>query len=235
MKWIINNLKMNLTLPEIIEYEKEISKIASKNKIVVCPSLPFLAYFKDTNYHLGSQNVSELNEGSLTGEVSAKQLKSLNVEYVIVGHSERREKLLETNGQVSNKIKLVLENNMTPIICVGEKKEEISNRNEIIKQELIEVLSDVKDVSNIIIAYEPIWAIGTGNIPDISELKETIKFIKNFFLTNYNQEVKVIYGGSVDSNNVMNLNQISELDGYLLGGTSLHIEKFKEIIKKIEV
>lgn len=235
MKWIINNLKMNLTLPEIIEYEKEICKIATKNKIVVCPSLPFLAYFKSSNYYLGSQNVSDLKEGPLTGEVSAKQLKSLNVEYVIVGHSERKEKLLESNSQIVNKIKQVLENDMTPIICVGERKEETLNRNEVIKQELIEMLVNIKDVSNIIIAYEPIWAIGTGLLPDITEIKETVIFIKNFFIENYNQEVKVLYGGSVNSNNILDLNEIKELDGYLLGGTSLNIDKFREIVEKIEV
>jgi len=234
MKLIISNLKMNMTLPEVIEYEQELSKVNSTNEIVVCPSYPFISYFKNNNYKVGSQNVSEVVEGSLTGEVSAKQLKSLNVKYTIVGHSERHKYLSETNEQVSKKVNILLKNDIIPVICIGEDTS-LANNVETIEKELIEILDNVDNISNTIIAYEPVWAIGTGVIPDIDSIKRTIKYIKNLIINRYNAKVKVLYGGSVNPTNIDLLNEIEEIDGYLLGEASLDIKKFKEIVEKMEV
>ena len=235
MKLIINNLKMNLTLPEIINYESELSNIETNNKIVICPSFPYLTHFKSNNYYLGSQNVSHIKEGSLTGEVSAKQLKSLDVKYTIVGHSERKEKLLEDNNQITEKIKLLFENDICPVLCIGELSKANLNIENEIKENLEDIFRSINNINNIVIAYEPVWAIGTGIIPDNSHIGNNISIIKKWFKDKYNTDIKVIYGGSVNTSNITSLNNISNLDGYLLGGTSLNINLLKEIIKYTEV
>ena len=234
MKWIISNLKMNLTLPEIIEYERKLSQIEFKNPFIVCPSLPFLAYFRSSNYHLGSQTVSYQEEGSFTGEVSAKQLKSLNVEYTIIGHSERRQKLLENNIQIGKKIALLFQNDICPILCIGEEEKDMDIQTAI-GSNLDEIFQNIKEINNIIIAYEPSWAIGTGSIPDNDTIEKTVHYIKTWFYNHYHYSVNVVYGGSVSTTNILTLNKISNLDGYLLGGMSLDIESLKEIVKSVEV
>ena len=235
MKWIINNLKMNLTLPDIIEYETKLSKIQSKHKIIVCPSFPYLSYFNSSNYYLGSQDVSNQESGSLTGEVSAKQLKSLNVKYTIIGHSERKKELSETNNQVSGKIKRLFENDITPILCIGELNKNSLTPEEEIKNNLEEIFKDIIDIKNIIIAYEPVWSIGTGDIPSNNHIEKVVEYIKKWFYNRFNICIDIIYGGSVSINNIQQLNNISNIDGYLLGGTSLRIDTLKEIIKCMEV
>lgn len=235
MKWIISNLKMNLTLPDIIEYEKELSKIESKSKIIICPSFPYLSYFNSSNYYLGSQDVSNQESGSLTGEVSAKQLKSLNVKYTIIGHSERRQQLSETNDQISGKLKRLFENDITPILCIGELNKNSLTTEEEIKINLEEIFKDIININNIIVAYEPVWSIGTGNIPSNSHIEKVVEYIKKWFYNKYNIAIDVIYGGSVTLNNIKQLNDVSNIEGYLLGGTSLNIDTLKEIIKYMEV
>lgn len=225
---------MNLTLPEIIDYESKLSEIEFKNPFIVCPSLPFLAYFRGNNYHLGSQNVSYQEEGSFTGEVSAKQLKSLNVEYTIIGHSERRQKLLENNIQIGKKVALLFQNDICPILCIGEEEKNM-DVHRTIGSNLDEIFQNIKEIKNIIIAYEPSWAIGTGIIPDNDTIENTIRYIKDWFYNRYHYSVSVVYGGSVNTTNLSTLNKISNLDGYLLGGMSLDIDSLKKIIKSVEV
>lgn len=234
MKWIISNLKMNLTLPEIINYERKLSQMKFKSPFIICPSLPFLAYFKGNNYHLGSQNVSDQEEGSLTGEVSAKQLKSLNVEYTIIGHSERRQKLLENNLQIGKKITLLFQNDICPILCIGEDEKD-GDVQRVIGYDLEEIFQNITEIKNIMIAYEPVWAIGTGIIPDNDTIEEVVNYIKNWFYNHYHYSVNVVYGGSVNTTNISSLNKISNLDGYLLGGMSLDIDSLEEIVKSVEV
>ena len=235
MKWIISNLKMNLTLPEILDYENKLAQIKSKNNIVICPSFIYLTCFRNNNYYLVSQNVSHKEEGSLTGEVSAKQLKSLDVKYTIIGHSERKEKLLENNNQIREKIKLLFENDITPILCLGEHSKDSLDIEDEINTNLEEIFQDITNIKNIIIAYEPVWSIGSGNIPSNKHIENVVGYIKNWFSNKYNIHVDVIYGGSVNPNNISLLNEISNLDGYLLGGTSLNIASLKEIIEYLEV
>jgi len=227
------NNKSNLSKDEFIKYQQNLSNINSSNKMILCPTFLNINNFNLTNFSLGAQNVSMNNDGAYTGEISANSLKSYNVEYTIVGHSERRIYQKESLEEINEKIKKLLENNIIPILCVGETKEERKNNKteEKIKEEItsaIEGLSD-SDKDKLIIAYEPIWSIGTGIIPSNSEIEEVFKYIKIFLPNN-----KILYGGSANEENIELLNQCKIIDGYLLGGISLKPEKLKVFISKLE-
>ena len=234
MKWVISNLKMNMTLTEILDYEKQLSSIKSKNNLIVCPSFPFLMCFNGNNYYLGTQNVASQEDGSLTGEVSARQLKSLGVGYAIIGHYERRHKLFETNAQIREKIKVLFANDICPILCIGENNYD-DDIESCINNDLEEIFSGITNIKNIIIAYEPVWAIGTGNIPKNDYIERMVNYIKNWFYNKYNVCVDVVYGSSVSVDNIAVLNEVHNLDGYLLGATCLDIESLKVIVKYMEV
>ena len=235
MKWIVSNHKMNLTKEEIENYVSQISSLKSTNKLVFCPSNIYLPYFQNQeNYELGVQNVADRKMGALTGEVAVEQLKSLNVSYVIIGHSERRNILNEREEMIHQKIKLVLENDMIPILCIGEKEEEIPQREEILMAEIDSAFLQQSNLKRLIIAYEPIWAIGTGKIPTPEEITTITEWIKDYIQKKYQVSCPVLYGGSVSVSNIDELSTVSNIDGYLIGGTSLDIEKLKVIIEKTE-
>lgn len=235
MKLIVSNHKMNLTLEEIKDYVEEIESLSLvKNALVFCPSFPYLPYFQGKNYSLGSQNVADQKMGALTGEVSVEQLKSLGVSYVIVGHSERRKILKESLETIQRKTDLCLESEIIPILCIGESLDEQSVKEEILKKEIDSVLKSEKKYEKVIIAYEPIWAIGTGITPTEEEIKQTIQKIKSHVKERYSINCKVLYGGSVTPENIEQLDKIEWIDGYLIGGTSLDIPKLKEVIKVLE-
>ena len=235
MKWIVSNHKMNLTKEEIENYVSQISSLKSTNKLVFCPSNIYLPYFQNQeNYELGVQNVADRKMGALTGEVAVEQLKSLNVSYVIIGHSERRNILNESEEMIHQKIKLVLENDMIPILCIGEKEEEIPQREEILMAEIDSAFLQQSNLERLIIAYEPIWAIGTGKIPTPEEITTIKEWIKDYIEKKYQVSCPVLYGGSVSVSNIDELSTVSNIDGYLIGGTSLDIEKLKVIIEKTE-
>lgn len=214
---VVLNNKSNLEKDEFIEYLNELKKIKSNHKMVLCPSQIYLTNSKIDNFELGCQNVSAYKRGAYTGEVYAKQLKDLNVSYCIVGHSERRKYQRETNNDINKKIKRLLEQDITPILCVGETNDEKTNNQttEVILKELKECLSGI-DGNKVIIAYEPIWAIGTGLTPTKVEIEEVLNEIKKVYLNN-----KLIYGGSLNQENVKELKNSNLIDGYLLGGLSL--------------
>ena len=235
MKWIVSNHKMNLIKEEIENYVSQISSLKSTNKLVFCPSNIYLPYFQNQeNYELGVQNVADRKMGALTGEVAVEQLKSLNVSYVIIGHSERRNILNESEEMIHQKIKLVLENDMIPILCIGEKEEEIPQREEILMAEIDSAFLQQSNLERLIIAYEPIWAIGTGKIPTPEEITTITEWVKDYIQKKYQVSCPVLYGGSVSVSNIDELSTVSNIDGYLIGGTSLDIEKLKVIIEKTE-
>ena len=228
---IILNNKSNLNKNEFIEYQEELSKLNSPYDVVLCPTYTNLGLFNLNNILLGSQNVSNNNEGAFTGEISAKNLKSYNVKYSLVGHSERRKNKKETEKDINEKIKRLLENNITPILCVGETMEERENGEvkKIIKTQVQLALAGVSpsDIEKIIIAYEPIWSIGTGNIPKIEDILLTNNYIREILPYN-----KIIYGGSVNEENIDNIKS-PEIDGYLLGGLSLKPKQLQTFIDKL--
>lgn len=238
MKLIVGNQKSYMDNSDINDFIKESFTITTNNNIIICPSSIYLEKFKQTPFLLGSQNVSNYPSGSSTGELSAEQLKSVGVSFSIVGHSERRQKQHETNEDINTKIKNLLNCSITPILCIGESKTD-RDQNKYKDIILTEIRSALKGLSTdsvekIIIAYEPIWSIGTGVIPTNDQIDEIGKYIKELIRKDYHCHTKVLYGGSVNDKNVDLLNEINSIDGYLIGGASTKIEAFKTIIKKCQ-
>lgn len=228
------NNKCNLSKTEFEHYLKELENINTINsKLILCPTSTYLALCNLKNIHLGSQNVSKNEIGAHTGEVAASQLASLNVKYCIVGHSERRQELKESSKDTNLKIKNLLAQNIIPILCVGETKDEKESGKTIaiIKEQLTTAIISLKEneIQNMIVAYEPIWSIGTGLIPTIEDISAVLSLIKEIL-----PGVKTLYGGSANEENITYLKECSLIDGYLLGGLSLKPEKLKIFIEKSE-
>lgn len=235
MKLVVGNQKSYLDKNKIDEFVVNIRNVKSNN-VIVCPSSIYFNDFKESSILLGSQNVSNYGLGATTGELSCEQLKSVGINISIVGHSERRAMLGESISDTNIKVKRLLENEMIPILCVGETLEE-RNQNkteEVVFNEIKGAFESIDKslIGKIIIAYEPIWAIGTGVVPTNKEIENTIKNIKRFLSDNYNCSNLVLYGGSVSGKNIDELNKVSSIDGYLIGGASTKIDEFLEIIEK---
>lgn len=227
---VVLNNKSNLDKKEFMEYQNELKKIESSHQLVICPSQIYLNSIDLPTFDLGSQNVSSYHQGAYTGEIYAHQLKSLDVKYCLVGHSERRKYQRETNKDINEKIKRLLEEEITPILCIGETKEQKDSKRtkSVLLSELNECLSGINN-NDIIIAYEPIWAIGTGITPTKDEVEDILKEIKKVYLKN-----KLIYGGSLNQENIVEFKTSDLIDGYLLGGLSLKPQELKDFISKIE-
>ena len=234
MKLIVANFKMNLLKEDILDYLNHFDNKATN--VIFCPSNIYLNYFVDKNLNVGSQDVSPNEIGAYTGDISASQLKSLGVKYTIIGHSERR-KYYNDNKFIKDKLTNALNNSLIPILCIGESKEERDNGKtfDILKNQLDEALDSInKDLlSNVVIAYEPIWSIGTGVIPSNQDIYKTISYIKEYLRKEYNLTLNVLYGGSVNNQNINDLEQINNVDGYLIGGSSIDYNKFLDIIDKV--
>ena len=226
------NNKSNLTKQEFLQYNKKLSTISTKHKVILCPSSINIPLFTATNIALGAQNVSNNDAGAHTGEINSKQLKSYHVKYCIVGHSERREEQKITSKDTNLKIKQLLEEDIVPILCVGETKEQRIHKNykSVIREEILTAIKDLDEdqIKKIIIAYEPIYSIGTGIVPTNEEIIEVFNIIKKILPDN-----KILYGGSANDENIDTLKEIEEIDGYLLGGLSLKVDKLKVFIKKL--
>lgn len=232
---------MNMLPNEAIELmEGLIPKVKdSKAEIIVC--VPYIDLFytlleaQQTNIHVGAQNVFYEDKGAYTGEVSAAMLKSINTEYVIIGHSERRRYFNETDEIVNKKARKALENGLKPIICVGETLEEKEQGKaiEVITNQVAKALKDltIKDLSNTIIAYEPIWAIGTGKTATKEDAESSIKSIREKIKSIFNtDDVSILYGGSVKPENAKELFSMPNIDGALVGGASLKADSFAGIV-----
>ncbi len=236
MKLICANFKMNLTTPILNIYLAAIDgKI--KDNVIFFPSSLYLSMFKERGYQVGSQNISFKESGSITGDLSVIQLKEFGISHTIVGHSEMRE-YFNDSKHVKEKVNLALRNKVKVILCIGEKLEEYEKGKTIpvLKKELDKAIkSNLKLITNdnLIIAYEPIWAIGTGKIPTKEILDNTILEIKSYLKEQYNLNLKVLYGGSVNLDNIEELEKVDSIDGYLIGGASLNPEKFLSLINKV--
>ena len=229
---------------ETIEYIEKFSKLVENtdNEVILCVPYTDLFYCllncQGTNIKVGAQNVHFEEKGAYTGEVSAKMLKSIGVEYVIIGHSERRQYFGETDESVNKKVKAALENGLKPIICVGESLEQREQglTENIIRNQTKLALEGIskEQMSNIIIAYEPIWAIGTGKTATSEDANNSIKAIRDEVSKVYDKEVAentiIQYGGSVKSSNAKELFETSDIDGGLVGGASLVPEEFAKIV-----
>ena len=243
-KVIAGNWKMNMLPGEAIEFINELTPLVkdTKNEVILCVPYTDLFYAiltaQNTNIKIGAQNMHFEEKGAYTGEVSGKMLKAINVEYVIIGHSERREYFNETDETVNKKIKAAFKYGLKPIVCVGETLEqrEAGKAVEIITKQTelaLEGLTNTQ-VENTIIAYEPIWAIGTGKTATSEDANNSIKEIRNKVSEIYGQEtasrVIIQYGGSVKSENSKELFGMSDIDGGLVGGASLKAEEFNKIV-----
>lgn len=235
-KLIIANMKMYMNYDEIKKYLLEIDGKISKNVIFV-PTSIYIPYFLEKKYLVALQNIHYENNGAFTGEISTEQAKSMNINYVIIGHSERRDLFQETDYDLNKKVLKVLENNMNIVLCIGEGLEDRNNQNteKVLREQLEINLNNVssKYQDNIIIAYEPKWAIGTGIVPSNEDIRKVIEFIKNFILEKYKMQVKVLYGGSVNEVNVEILNKIDNIDGFIIGGACTKADKFLKMISII--
>ena len=239
----IANWKMFGNLNSVKSIESVINLSKKKNyknaKIIYCPPYTLLNYFviktRKTNLDVGAQNCHyEINTGPYTGSISSTMIKKLGAKYVIIGHSENRSNG-ETNTQINKKIHSAILNNLNVIFCIGENLFEKKNKktNKILKQQINLGLKKIKKIDKIIFAYEPVWSIGTGKVLTNKELTKQVIIIKKIIKNKFkNQKTKIIYGGSVNNQNINNLKQIKEINGFLIGGASQNSKKFIDIIKK---
>ncbi len=233
-KLIIANHKMNLNADDLNKYLDKISKINNKN-VIICPTSIYIPYFINKT-QVGIQNVYCYSKGSYTGEISPMQAKSLGVNYVIVGHSERRCYFEESDILINKKIVESLNNNLKVILCIGETLEQknMLKTDQVLKRQIINSLNNINSIDNIIIAYEPVWAIGTGIVPDTSSISSTISYIRTIIDKLFpNNSVKILYGGSVTEKNIVELNKIKEVNGFLVGGASLNPDEFLKIVEVV--
>lgn len=246
-KVIAGNWKMNMLPNETINFIEGLSQEIKdvKNEIILCVPYTDLFYAlltaQNTNIKIGAQNMHWKEKGAYTGEISGQMLKSIGVEYVIIGHSERRQYFAETDETVNLKVKSALENNLKPIICVGETLEqrEHGETEKIIESQIKLALKDLtkEQIRAIIIAYEPVWAIGTEKTATPEEANNVIKYIRKQIKELYNEEIAeniiIQYGGSVKASNAEELFNMSDIDGALVGGASLNFKEFSEIVNKV--
>jgi len=243
MRYFIGNWKM-FGVPKSINILNKINSFHSKDKnrnkyrVIVTPPYTLIEsyakYFRNKKIFIGSQNCYQKEQfSSNTAAVSPYMLRSVGAQYTLVGHSDNRGEG-DTDAMLKDKVKYALKNNLKVVFCIGENKSEKKNKKTltVLKRQLIKVLEKNFNKNNIIVAYEPIWSIGTGQIPTAIELKKTTihikKVLKNIFKKN---SPAVLYGGSVDGSNVEMFKDIKEIDGFLIGGASKSSKKFIDIIK----
>ncbi|MBN1270746.1 MAG: triose-phosphate isomerase [Candidatus Aminicenantes bacterium] len=244
---IAGNWKLHKTIPEALDLVKDIKKAASeveKAELIVIPPFTALApvrdVLEDSKIHVGAQNVYWEEKGAYTGEVSPSMLMDAGCRFVVIGHSERRQYFGETNETVNRKIKSALPHGLAAIMCIGETQEERESEKttEKINRQLEEGLEGLTagDLENVIIAYEPIWAIGTGLTATPEQAEEVHAFIREFLVQNYGNDIAscaiILYGGSVKPANTYDLLAQKNINGALVGGASLDAESFIQIAKQ---
>lgn len=229
-KLIVANWKMNGSLSFIKSYFQDL-KSSPSSEVVFCPPFPYLnsvsSCFTEKNYALGAQDCHTLDTGAFTGNISAPMLKDIGCKYVILGHSERRQYHQETSELVKQKSQNALKNGLIPIICVGETLGDRQSKKhlEVVKQQLIESIPEAVDA--VVIAYEPVWAIGTGLTATMEDIVEMHQMIA----THTGNKYKVLYGGSVTADNAKEILSQPNVDGVLVGGASLKPELFSQIMQ----
>ena len=224
---LVANWKMHKSIKATKDFVKTILNFPSADNIVICPSLTLQEYVKELPFSLGAQDCSELSagEGAFTGDISATMLKDAGFKYVIVGHSERRKYHQEIAATIKQKIANAHQAGLIAIACVGEDlgQREEGNYLQFLATELEAMLPDSANIDNTIIAYEPVWAIGTSNPATLDQIAEVHQFLTN--------EFKILYGGSVNENNAGDILSTKNVAGLLIGGASLDATKFNQIIK----
>ena len=242
-KIVAGNWKMNMTIDESNDLINELKEVSENNiEIKIAPSFTNLYYaislLKNSAIEVVAQNVHSEKRGAYTGEISTEMLKSIGVNTVIIGHSERRKYFNETDTILSKKVKAALENSLNIIFCIVEElsERESGNHFEIIKNQLTNALIDLNnsEIKNIVIAYEPVWAIGTGMTANNQQIQEMHEFIRELINKKFGNEIadniRILYGGSVKPNNAKQIFSLNDVDGGLIGGASLNFSDFHSII-----
>jgi len=245
-RFCVANWKMNFNSSDTKSFLENWKKKDLKNKevkTIFCPSFTELNSTAELLHNscseLGSQNVYYESNGAFTGEISCRMLKDLGCNWVIIGHSERRAIFGETDEMVCHKLDKLTSENMYPIVCIGETKDERENgkTEEVLSRQLLVAFENQKgeNIEHTVIAYEPVWAIGTGITATIDMISEAHQCIRNIFNTNgFNgNEISILYGGSVTNENAAELSNITDVDGFLVGGASLNVEKFYAIYNQL--
>ena len=232
--FFVANWKLNGNLQFIDQFISNISLPNANSKcVVICPTAIHLDYLSKNKkgFYVGAQNVSEHEEGAYTGEISVRSLVETNVNFCIVGHSERRQIFREKDKDINLKSERLIANNVIPIICIGEtlEQKEKGITNIILEEQLMNSIPSSSTFENTIIAYEPVWAIGTGLTPTIEEIDETHRFIRDH--NDKFNKYKILYGGSVKASNAREITDLANVDGALIGGASLKSEEFTKIIQ----
>ena len=239
---IAGNWKMNKTAAQAVELINELKPLVAKSKPEVVICVPYTDLWvakeaiKGSKIKLGAENVAWADSGAFTGEISADMLKEIGVEYVIIGHSERRQYFGETDETVNMRLKQALAKELKPIVCVGETltEREKNKTKRVLKKQILEGFKDVTDFSNIVIAYEPVWAIGTGKTATAEDANKTIGYIRSLVKKTWGAEVakalRIQYGGSMKPSNAKELMAMRNIDGGLIGGAALKAEDFAGIV-----
>ena len=232
--WKMNGLNNSIKLVKSIENHIKKTK-HSKSKIIICPPYTLLSNFTkiEKKISFGGQDCHYLNNGAFTGSISASMLKSIGCKYVIIGHSERRQYQNELSKELNLKIKSALASNLKVIYCIGEKFSEIKRRNKVLASQINSLPTNFK-FKNIIIAYEPVWAIGTGKVPSLNQINNIHSKIRLLLAKkighNNSNKISILYGGSVNAQNASEILNLSQVDGVLVGGASLKVPDFSKII-----
>lgn len=243
-KIVAGNWKMNMTMDESIKLIAELEQISENNiDIKIAPAYTNLyksiSLLMSSQIEVIAQNLHQEKNGAYTGEISAEMLKSIGIKTVIIGHSERRQYFNETDIILSKKVKTALEHSLNVIFCVGEElsEREKGNHFELIKTQIKTGLFDLNndEIKNVVIAYEPVWAIGTGMTANTHQIQEMHEFIRNLINEKYNHmissNIRILYGGSVKPNNAKEIFSLDDVDGGLIGGASLSFSDFSSIVK----
>lgn len=247
-KVIAGNWKMNKNVDEsamlINELKDRLKDIADGIEVVLCPPITSLGIgsqlLRASRLKLGAQNMHFEDEGAFTGEVSGRMLKSIGCEYVILGHSERRTYFHESDEIINRKVKKALASGLKPIVCVGETLDERERglTEVVVTKQVKGVLEGIplEDIRRLVIAYEPVWAIGTGKTATAQQAQEAQKYIRDLLTKMYNrdisEDIRIQYGGSVKPENIVDLISQQDVDGALVGGASLEVKSFAEIVRK---
>jgi len=245
---VAGNWKMNKTFEEADELLFSIAEPLQEldldtTQVILCPPVLYAEMFTDialeNNFSVGAQNCSNKESGAYTGEISAAMLKSMDIEFCLVGHSERRKYFNEDSKMLAEKVDLLLDNAISPIFCCGEVIEdrEADNHFDVVGKQLFEGLFHLstQELDNVVVAYEPVWAIGTGKTASPEQAQEMHAFIRNLIAKKYNQTVAddmtILYGGSCNAKNAKELFALKDVDGGLIGGASLVAEDFLKIVQ----
>lgn len=234
-KLLVGNQKMNMTSSDVNEFLRAVMGKLNEN-VILCPSSIYIPYYINKGFKVGLQNVFYEPKGSYTGEVSPLQAKSLGLDYVIIGHSERRTTLREKESDIQKKVNMALRYDMSVILCIGETLEERSlNKTDfVLRKQIYSALVGSINIKKLYIAYEPLWAIGSGKVASVEEIERISLFIKDTVKKYKDDAVKVLYGGSVDSNSIASIIGINSIDGVLVGKASCNAEevlKMKEVVE----